>query len=86
MSKHLEKIMDARSGRDFAEVAQHQGAKVRKVGSYLRIDTQQGTAHIPDCNRSMPKNERNFLYGLLKSIGLILLLMGCGAIYYLTYG
>jgi len=85
MSTKIKTVDDIRCGRDAKIVAERQMADVKKVGSYLRIDARNGTAHVPDSARAMPKPEREFLIRLLKSIGLIVLVAACGAIGYVFY-
>ena len=78
MATKLNTVDDIRCGRDAKIVAERQMADVKKVGSYLRIDARNGTAHVPDSARAMPKPEREFIITLLKAIGLLLIPAICG--------
>lgn len=63
---------DNRTGIDFAEYAQKQGAKVEVKGCWAEIETDRGAARIPYSSRHMPKEERKKISSILMWIGLIL--------------
>ena len=73
---HKIKIEDCRDGRTFGQLAQARGADVKKVGSYLEITTARGTVHVADCDRAMPKPEREYIYSLFCKLGLGIVVLG----------
>lgn len=84
MTTKIKSKGDCYSGRDFGELAQGEGAEVKKVGSYLEIRTEKGEVYVQDCGRSMPKADREIITKWLELIGigicLVVILVSLAAI------
>jgi len=87
MSNKIQKPEDCYTGRDFEGYARDHGAKVKKVGSYKEVSTDNGWAYVPDTDRTLLKPTRELLVKLLKVLLSGAFVIVCIAAYwYANYG